>query len=360
MSEGFSVRSSRGDYSVEYVDWRAALNSIAGPFDFYLLDANVAKFYPEMIGILDEKRMIIISVSEDSKTYTKIGTTIEELIALGASRSSRLVAIGGGVIQDIVSFSASIMFRGIEWVFFPTNLASQCDSCIGSKTSVNLGNKKNQLGGFYPPSSIFIDPAFTSSLTKNDIRAGIGEMYHYFLVDKISSFKSLGEETRTAVTDQVALSKLVKRSLDIKRGMIEIDEFDKGPRLVFNYGHTFGHALESVTDFSVPHGIAVAYGIDLANLISVKLGFIDITLRNSIRQMIEHVWEDMPLDKFRIQAYFDALVRDKKSVNGRVHAILTRGVGDMFLSPVDMTDDMKFLISSFFEDHLYQGELCEI
>ncbi|MDC6460010.1 hypothetical protein PQY66_06690, partial [Luminiphilus sp.] len=126
------------------------------------------------------------------------------------------------------------------------------------------------------------------------------------------------------------------------------------------YGHTFGHALESVTDFKIPHGIAVAYGIDLANLISARLGFIDITLRNNIRKMIEHVWEDMPLETFQMQAYFDALARDKKSVNGRVHAILTRGVGDMFLSPLDMTDDLTVLIESFFENHLYLGELCEI
>src|SRR5207244_7259170 len=111
-----------------------------------------------------------------------LGPVIEDLIGRRFTKKGRLVAIGGGIVQDVTAFTASILFRGVGWVFFPTSLLAQCDSCIGSKTSINVGAYKNQLGNFWPPRSVLIDLAFLDTLGEREIRSGIGEMLHYFFV----------------------------------------------------------------------------------------------------------------------------------------------------------------------------------
>ena len=174
----------------------------------------------------------------------------------------------------------------MEWIFFPTNVLTQCDSCIGSKTSINFKHFKNQLGGFYPPSAIYIDTQFTTTLGEREIASGLGEMLHYFLVNSTADFNLFLEHAPSVRKGGAGLEVLMHRSLEIKKAMIEIDEFDQGPRNVFNYGHTFGHALESATNYLIPHGAAVSYGIDLANLVSVHFGLLTIEKRNRIRQPV--------------------------------------------------------------------------
>ena len=161
------------------------------------------------------------------------------------------------------------------------------------------------------------------------------------------------EDILKAKTDKQTLAKLVNRSLSIKAPMFELDEFDKGPRNVFNFGHSFGHALESATDDAVPHGVAVAYGMDLANLISARLGLIDIELRNSITPLLQSIWKDITIPDFEIDRYFSALSKDTKNIGNEVKVILTRGLGDMFKTTLPMTNEVKTLINNFFKDKLY-------
>ena len=312
MFKDFKISSYRGDYSVEFMPWQAVLKQQIVEGDVVIVDSKIIELYPLIVSVIYGNQTVVITASETAKTYSAIGDIIKEIIEGGFSKNNRLIAIGGGITQDVTSFAASILYRGVDWIFFPTNLATQADSCIGSKTSVNLDVYKNQLGGFHPPRKIFIDFDFCNTLSHVDVCAGLGEMVHYFLVDGNIDPSEFIHEIEGAKSSREILASLIVRSLLIKKQMIQIDEFDEGPRNVFNYGHTFGHAIEAATNYAIPHGLAVAYGIDLANILSAKLGFIDIRLRNEIRPMLEVIFSALELPTIDMEVYYEALSRDKK------------------------------------------------
>jgi 3-dehydroquinate synthase len=182
------------------------------------------------------------------------------------------------------------MYRGVDWVHIPTTLLAQGDSCIGSKTSINFGKFKNQLGNFFSPKQIFIDVNFLKTLDKADLISGLGEMAHYFLVSSCEDFLYFKSEYHNAQNNLNILKDLIIRSLEIKKSYIEIDEFDQNERQVFNYGHSFGHALESLTNYRIPHGIAVSIGMDMSNFMSVKYGYMTEEARQEIRLLLKQVW----------------------------------------------------------------------
>ncbi len=355
MSDEFYVKSNVRDYRVVFEDWETSIGDILKDGDFVILDSQISRLYPKTKELNCSK--IFITASESSKSYDSIGKVMTELLERGFSRNNKLIAIGGGVTQDVTSFAASVLMRGVEWVFYPTNLLSQGDSCIGSKTSVNLGVFKNQIGGFYPPSTVFIDTRFCSSLTSRDICSGLGELAHYILVDGSTPINDLSVLIEEAKSDLVARESLIKKSLLIKKTMIEIDEFDQGPRCVFNYGHTFGHAIEASTNYEVPHGVAVAYGMDLANVISVEFNLVDKNFRNTVRQVLEKIWTGIPIPDFEINSYAEALKRDKKSVPGFIKPILSRGLGDMFQDKVPLKPELITLIKRYFDERIHERKI---
>lgn len=354
--KNFNINSLHRTYKVEFMSYLEGFNNLILPDDFILIDKNILAIYPDIHEYVNKIKFHAITPSENAKSFDSIGDVINILIESGFSKNNRLIAIGGGVTQDITSFIASILFRGVDWIFFPTNLATQCDSCIGSKNTVNINNYKNQLGGFHPPSNIVIDYNFCNTISDKEISSGLGEMMHYFLVDGVDDLESLHKEIIAAKQDKKVLASLVQRSLSIKAPMVELDEFDKGPRNVFNYGHSFGHALESATDYKVPHGVAVAFGMDLANIISSHLGFLDIKVRNNVNPLLQTIWEDTKLPDFCVERYFHALSKDKKNVGNEVKVILTKGLGKMFKTTLPMTNEIKELIKNFYLDGLYNEQ----
>ena len=172
---------------------------------------------------LEFDNSIRIKSNEKVKEYSYIFNIINSIIDKGFKRNFRLIAIGGGVIQDTTGFIASMLFRGVEWVFYPTTLLSQGDSCIGSKTSINVGDIKNLVGGFYPPSKVIIDTNLITTLPQDQIMSGIGEMCHYFLIDGRESMEYFSKN----YLNPNGLKELIYKSLMIKKKMIEIDEFDQ-------------------------------------------------------------------------------------------------------------------------------------
>lgn len=352
------VRSHRHEYRVDFVDDVVAALAEAVPGDaFYLVDRQVLSLHPRLGAYLEGAAVRVVDPSEDAKSFAAMAEVLDALARAAVTRSHRLVAIGGGVTQDITAFAASIYMRGVPWVFVPTNLLSQCDSCIGSKTSINLGPYKNQLGTFYPPVRILIDGGFLATLPEAAVRSGLGEMLHYALVSGESDFAFFADRIPGAVTDRSVLPSLIRRSLEIKRRMVEIDEFDTGPRNVFNYGHSFGHALESVTGYTVPHGIAVAFGMDLANVLSTDLGLLAAGERDRWRPTLEHVWRGTQLPAVDPEAYVAALGRDKKNVGRQINVILTRGAGVMFKTPLEVTAEVRGRIEAFFTERVYERPL---
>ena len=357
MSEQLRIKSVFREYTVDFTgDYLATLQSVCREGDFFVVDQVIAKLHPKLMELAGDNAWIVES-GEESKSYHGVIPLFERLIEGGFRKNHRLIAVGGGITQDVAAFIASLLYRGVDWIFVPTNVLTQCDSCIGSKTSINFRQYKNQLGGFYPPAAVYIDTAFVTTLGEREIASGLGEMLHYFLVSSEADLELFWEHAPKLRKGEGTLAPLMHRSLEIKKAMIEIDEFDQGPRNVFNYGHSFGHALESATDYAIPHGTAVSYGIDLANLVSVHVGLLPKEERNRIRPACQVVFDGAPLPQIDLERYFSALRKDKKNVGTQLGLILTRGIGDMFKQLCDFDDGIKDVITCYFGEKLYLKEI---
>jgi 3-dehydroquinate synthase len=333
------IKCSTRDYSVEFIDNAAA--SLASQLldgDAVVIDQKLLKLYHSELGkILTGRTVIPIEAAETQKSYTGVVPVIEKLIESGFKKNHRLFAIGGGITQDITAFIASILYRGVEWIFYPTTLLAQGDSCIGSKTSINFGKYKNQIGNFYPPQNIFIDLKFLDSLDMKEIMSGLGEMAHYFLVAGEEDFQRYKKEWPISRTDKKILEGLIHRSLEIKKRYVEIDEFDRKERQVFNYGHSFGHAIESLTHYAIPHGVAVSIGMDMSNFMSVKYGYLTNEKRLEIRTMLEPIWQGYSILSINTADLENALRKDKKNKGNLLGLILSKGPGKTFkeFKPLD-------------------------
>jgi 3-dehydroquinate synthase len=350
------IKSYRGEYEVNFTsDFISNLNEIVQEGDVFLFDQKVKELYDDRFSVFEKTNAsIVIPSGERSKSFDAAKELIEKLMEIGFKRNHRLIAVGGGIVQDATAFVASILFRGVQWIFVPTTLLAQGDSCIGSKTSVNFGNCKNLLGGFHPPSEIYIDSAFLATLGEKEIRSGLGEMLHYFLIGGRQDFELFRDTVEDCFNDPNAIKRLTQRSLEIKKEMIERDEFDQGPRKVFNYGHTFGHALEGITDYQIPHGIAVSYGMDIANHISVHLGLLEQPVCSECRDLLSDIWRGTDFPKIEINRYLDLLSKDKKNVGNKLNLILTRGLGDMFMHEVVPDDEFVAVVDKCLKS--YFGE----
>jgi 3-dehydroquinate synthase len=348
------IKSVIHDYEVHFTDdFSVSINEELQEGDFLILDRNILRLYPqELKKLVLQFNTIVIDATEQQKSYEGIIPIIRTLIHDGFRKNHRLVAIGGGITQDITAFIASIMYRGVRWLFFPTTLLAQGDSCIGSKTSINFGEFKNQVGGFYPPNKIIIYPEFIDSLAEKEMKSGMGEMLHYFVVSGEEDFRMYESTFQDAFSNRDVLARIVARSLEIKKSYIERDEFDQNIRQVFNYGHSFGHAIESLTKYSVPHGIAVSYGMDIANFMSVKMGLISEDIRTEIRNVAKTIWSGFPLNDIDVDAFIQALSKDKKNVGNQLGLILNKGYGQIFKQLVDADDRLVDTMNQYFDNEL--------
>lgn len=353
MTPSMKIQSYRSTYEVQFPeDFAPALRAALRPGDFLVIDQNIARLHSDRIDpFRAEYPHHLLTPAEPQKSYQGVEPLIDHLIRSGFRKNHRLVAIGGGITQDVTAFIASVLYRGVGWIFVPTNLLSQCDSCIGSKTSINFGTFKNQIGGFYPPVLILNDISFLDTLPPEEIRSGMGEMFHYFLLTGRADFDRVVREYDAALTDRAVLRGLMRRSLEIKKAMIEVDEFDEGPRNVFNYGHSFGHALESYTNYAIPHGIAICFGMDIANHVSVTLGLLPAEAAAEMRTLLERNWRPTTAVVTDLDRYLGILGKDKKNHGSDVRVILTRGLGDMFLTRIALDAPVRETIARCFEYH---------
>lgn len=213
-----------------------------------------------------------VTAEEGSKTLTSVAELIAQLRARGLSRNMSLIAVGGGVVQDVASFVASIYMRGVPWVYFPTTLLAMADSCLGGKSSMNVGPYKNLAGTFHPPSAIEVDPSLCATLSADQRVAGLIEAAKICFCRADGCLETyLGLEPGPA-SDTATLTAVIERSLIAKRWFVETDEFDRDERLRLNFGHTFGHALEAASEFAIPHGLAVGLGILAAGALQRRRG----------------------------------------------------------------------------------------
>jgi len=254
-----NIKSKVSDYQLGFVDSIQEIEQyIDQPNTITFIDDNVNKLYPS----LQRDNNIVLPSSEAIKSYTGVARVLQNLTERKANIKTKLVVVGGGILQDLVGFCASIYCRGIEYTLIPTTLLAQTDSCIGGKTSINFEGKKNILGTFYPPTKIVIYPKFIDTLSKADYYSGVGEIYKFHILqNKINQL------------DLHDINSMILDGLKYKTDILSRDEFDKGERRFLNYGHTFGHALETSSENQLPHGLAVILGCMIATRIAYLSGY---------------------------------------------------------------------------------------
>lgn len=313
----FSIRSHSGDYTVSFDNELIGSDYLTELGTHYIVDRNVfarlgEKFYQE----ISKKKLILIDATEETKSYKGIEPIIEQLIDQGLKRDSTLVAIGGGITQDITCFVATTFMRGLKWVFVPTTLLAQADSCIGSKSSINFGKSKNLLGSFNPPNQVIISEQFLSTLADKDIKSGIGEIIKLYLVD---------EKIVSGIEIRENLSYHLYQTLQIKKRFIEVDEFDRGIRNNLNYGHCFGHAIESATNFIIPHGIAISMGMEVANRFALYDNLIDQEQFDAMSAVLMENYKEYAGVPIKTEVVLGALTKDKKNTSSKMVIILPVG-----------------------------------
>jgi 3-dehydroquinate synthase len=334
MPEKMKIPSRVRDYEVEMVDnLLRKRDETIGRFPherfFFFIDSSVYNEYKdELAAFTGSDRVFLVDAHESNKEYVRLADYYELLIENRFTRNDVLVAIGGGIVQDISGFIASTLYRGIRWIFVPTTLLAQADSCIGSKTSINFGTRKNLIGSFYPPDAIFIDTGFCRTLTPAYFNSGIGEIIKFHLQADPEKYGVL--KKYLALKDphnDKALKKIIWSTLSIKRSYFEEDEFDSARRNLLNYGHCFGHALESASDFSVSHGEAVIVGMGFANLVSRRRGLMDEEKYAEFEALLRRYYPLFDLSQVTADEIIAYLKQDKKRVGKGLTMILSEDVG---------------------------------
>lgn len=262
-----TIHSRTGDYTVHIGDGVFAAALDAHP-DCYLIADEIFAVRLEATA----ERSLLVAAREENKTLTGGEKLIIGLRKLGAVRGDELLGVGGGIVQDLATLVASLYMRGLPWSYVPTTMLGMTDSCIGGKSSINVGGYKNLAGNFHPPGQIFIDPSFIGTLSAEDVAGGLCEAMKINFCRGPEAYRRYMENASGFYDDPAgAAAELIHATLTAKQWFIEVDEFDRRERRLLNFGHTFGHAMEAATEFSISHGIAVGLGILCAERFAVAL-----------------------------------------------------------------------------------------
>jgi 3-dehydroquinate synthase len=320
VSETLTIQSHAGAYEVAFADVKVSLP----PNAHVIVDERVAELHKDRLAeALAAPSCLRITAIEESKFLERMPEYVNHLVAHGIRRDHVLVAIGGGIIQDITCFLSATLLRGVPWQFWPTTLLAQADSCIGSKSSINCGGAKNILGTFTPPRKVTIATGFLDTLDPRELRSGIGEILKVLAIAGPESFDKLARQFDRLPGDRALLLEAIRDALMVKKGYIEEDEFDRGPRLVFNYGHSFGHAIEAATHFAIPHGIAVTLGMDMANFVAWRLGVAGEEPFRRMHPTLRKNYRGFETITVPLDSMMAALAKDKKNTGaGSVTLIL--------------------------------------
>lgn len=276
--------------------------------------------------------LVTIPPGERFKNLRSAARLYDNLIDAGLDRKGVLITIGGGVLGDLGGFVAATYLRGVACVQIPTTLLAQVDSSIGGKTGVDLSRGKNLVGAFHQPRLVLIDTDTLRTLPARELRSGLAEVIKYGIIRAGSLFdRLLADLPRLLRRDPDALSAAIVDSCRIKAGIVEEDETEQGIRAILNFGHTVGHALETVTAYRrYKHGEAVAMGMMSASLIGQELGITTTEVTSEIRKILGRAGlpTGFPTD-VDIEGTISALVRDKKAVDGSLTFVLPRCIGSV-------------------------------
>jgi 3-dehydroquinate synthase len=308
LKEVFNIKSKIRDYSLFEYPNSLDLKDLFNAYKVVFVDDNIKQ-------IIEQPNAIRITSSEGTKSWENLDDLIDIFIFYKISKSDKVLIIGGGVLQDAVSFCCSVYARGVEYDYIPSTLLSMIDSCVGAKTSINFKGNKNKIGNFWPPGRIILDSRLVESLDQLQILSGLGELFKFCLLNNELNFFTEFWNNGKIITND-----LIIKFLLFKKSIVEIDEFDIKERLLLNYGHTFGHALESNSDYKIPHGIAVVIGICIENRISAFRRNDSPDFLFEIEEYASKFTTDVNLfkDWFDFGSLKPYILNDKKNANGLV------------------------------------------
>lgn len=310
----------------------------------------VNKLYGKNVVLNLKKTGFISSVieipdGEEHKNLKTVSFIYDNLISHKMERTSPIIALGGGVIGDIAGFVSATYLRGVPFVQAPTTLLAQVDSSIGGKTGVNHSMGKNLIGAFYQPKLVLIDSDVLKTLPQREIQAGLAEVIKYGVIRDKKLFAFLEKNSADILKLGKGIDYAIRRACEIKADIVEKDETEKGLRAILNYGHTFGHAIESLTHYKeFRHGEAVAIGMVMAAGLSYKMGVCKYDVYKRIRAVIEAFGlpalspPEIDIDKF-----IKAMEMDKKVIEEKLRFVLVRDIGDVIIHETAKKDFSKDL-----------------
>jgi len=308
---------------------------IAGSQVVIVSNDTVAPLYVEKVRALLGQRKLVTEVvlpdGEQYKTLATLSNIFDRVMAENHNRTTTFIAVGGGVVGDIAGFAAACYQRGVDFIQVPTTLLAQVDSSVGGKTAVNHPLGKNMIGAFYQPRAVLIDTNALQTLPARELSAGLAEVLKYGLICDEPFYRWLQEQMpRLLAREEAVLAEAIERSCSNKARVVAADEREGGLRAILNFGHTFGHAIETAQGYGQwLHGEAVATGMLLALELSARRGGVSLSEVDDFRELLldMHLPVRAPVD-MTAGVFLELMARDKKVVDGRLRLILLKAIGD--------------------------------
>ncbi len=307
-----------------------------------VISEKVEKLYGKELGF-DKSIKFILKDGEKEKNFKNYKKILEKALKMKLTRHDAIVAIGGGVVGDIAGFAASTYMRGIEYIQVPTTLLACTDSSVGGKTAIDTQYGKNLIGAFYQPDAVFINPKFLKTLDERQFKSGLGEVVKYSFIEKsckcdedLNLTNFLSEKTTDILNrDEKTLSKLIEICVKLKISVVEKDEKESGLRKILNFGHTYGHAVEKITNYKkYTHGEAVVEGIKFAFNLAVKRNLIDKNYKFFADDVIKK-FRFREISQFNMEKMVELMQMDKKATSKNV----------VFILPTDYSTVDEFQLS---------------
>lgn len=319
--------------------------------DSHLSNVYGEKFHANMARIgLCKDDVLVIPAGEQAKTFSYLSFILDHLFQKNIDRKTMLVALGGGVMGDLVGFAASIAMRGIDFIQIPTTLLAQVDSSVGGKTAINSPRGKNLIGTFHQPKMVIADVDTLKTLPTRELRAGYAEIVKYGLISNPEFFDWLeqkGHKLLQGVKEKQIHA--IKTSCEMKAAIVAEDEKEStGKRALLNFGHTFGHAFELMANYdnSLLHGEAVAIGMAKAFELSTRLGLCPEADTQRVKEHLKSV--NLPISiqgrNWNTDKLLASMYRDKKAEDGQLNFVVTRGIGQAFVQQHVVASDVKAVL----------------
>ena len=330
ITNNFFIKSTPHDYEIEIINSSNLLQKFKGKKNVFLIDESIKKLYFKKLPL----DAMTIRATEKNKNIKKAIEIINFFERKNITKLNNIIVVGGGILQDLGAFACSMYKRGIPWTYVPTTMLGMTDSCVGGKTGLNFTNKKNMLALFSAPRKVLINLKFLDTLPEREFISGLGESLRLHITGG-KKFINIFENNIDLLLkrDKKALKKIIQNSLIVKKSVVEIDEFEKNYRKSMNYGHSIGHALESLTNFSFPHGMAVSLGMMIENNIASMCYDLDYKFSERVNKIIRKLIDKRAikdLNKVKEKNFVDVLKSDKKVLGNILKLSVPGNYGKMY------------------------------